>query len=238
MVRHRAAAQQQQRGRRRQAAAAAASGGQANTFVGSLRADGLRFGVVVARFNELVTKLLLEGVLEGVERHGGQRSDVDVRGPHLRFPLLRAFCTPAVVPLHAASLTGILLLAHVHATCRAHHTLLCTCLLHPCCDPPACSIIDLRLAHSCACDLPCLPHPALHLPPRTFRDIAMLFAKLASGWNACVFPGDQVAWVPGSFELPVLAAAMAKSGQYDAVITVGAVVRIQCNTCIPKASAT
>ncbi len=30
--------------------------------------------------------------------------------------------------------------------------------------------------------------------------------------------------MPGSFELPVLAAAMAKSGKYDAVITVGAVV--------------
>ena len=35
----------------------------------------------------------------------------------------------------------------------------------------------------------------------------------------------QVAWVPGSFELPLLAAAMAKSGKYDAVVTVGAVVR-------------
>lgn len=35
----------------------------------------------------------------------------------------------------------------------------------------------------------------------------------------------QVAWVPGSFELPLIAKAMAKSGKYDAVITVGAVVR-------------
>lgn len=34
----------------------------------------------------------------------------------------------------------------------------------------------------------------------------------------------QVAWVPGSFELPLVAKAMAKSGKYDAVITVGAVV--------------
>ena len=32
--------------------------------------------------------------------------------------------------------------------------------------------------------------------------------------------------MPGSFELPVLAAAMAKSGKYDAVITVGAVVSV------------
>jgi 6,7-dimethyl-8-ribityllumazine synthase len=34
-----------------------------------------------------------------------------------------------------------------------------------------------------------------------------------------------VAWVPGSFELPVVAKAMAKSGEYDAVIAIGVVVR-------------
>ena len=34
-----------------------------------------------------------------------------------------------------------------------------------------------------------------------------------------------VAWVPGSFELPVVARAFAKSGRYDAVICLGAVIR-------------
>lgn len=34
----------------------------------------------------------------------------------------------------------------------------------------------------------------------------------------------QVVWVPGSFELPLVAKAMAKSGQFDAVLTIGAVV--------------
>jgi 6,7-dimethyl-8-ribityllumazine synthase len=34
-----------------------------------------------------------------------------------------------------------------------------------------------------------------------------------------------VAWVPGSMELPVTAQAMAKSGKYDAVICLGAVIR-------------
>ncbi|KFM27154.1 6,7-dimethyl-8-ribityllumazine synthase [Auxenochlorella protothecoides] len=34
-----------------------------------------------------------------------------------------------------------------------------------------------------------------------------------------------VAWVPGSFELPVVAKAMAKSGKYDAVIAIGVVVK-------------
>ena len=33
------------------------------------------------------------------------------------------------------------------------------------------------------------------------------------------------AWVPGSFELPVVAKALAQSGQYDAVICLGAVIR-------------
>ena len=36
--------------------------------------------------------------------------------------------------------------------------------------------------------------------------------------------GMQVAWVPGSFELPVIAKCMAKSGQFDAVVAIGAVV--------------
>jgi 6,7-dimethyl-8-ribityllumazine synthase len=71
----------------------------------------MRFAVVVARFNDLVTKLLLEGALEHFERHGVSASDVDV------------------------------------------------------------------------------------------------------------------AWVPGSFELPVVAKAMAKSGKYDAVVAIGVVVR-------------
>ncbi|KIZ06234.1 riboflavin synthase beta chain [Monoraphidium neglectum] len=35
----------------------------------------------------------------------------------------------------------------------------------------------------------------------------------------------QVVWVPGSFELPVVAKAMAKSGKFDAVVCIGVVVR-------------
>ena len=34
-----------------------------------------------------------------------------------------------------------------------------------------------------------------------------------------------VAWVPGSFELPVVAKGFAKTGRYDAVICLGAVIR-------------
>ena len=34
-----------------------------------------------------------------------------------------------------------------------------------------------------------------------------------------------VAWVPGAFEIPLVAQKMAKSGKYDAVICLGAVIR-------------
>ena len=34
-----------------------------------------------------------------------------------------------------------------------------------------------------------------------------------------------VAWVPGAFEIPLVAKKMAKSGKYDAVVCLGAVIR-------------
>ncbi len=35
----------------------------------------------------------------------------------------------------------------------------------------------------------------------------------------------EVTWVPGAFEIPLVAKRIAKSGKYDAVITLGAVIR-------------
>lgn len=35
----------------------------------------------------------------------------------------------------------------------------------------------------------------------------------------------EVAWVPGAFEIPLIASKMANSGKYDAVICLGAVIR-------------
>jgi 6,7-dimethyl-8-ribityllumazine synthase len=35
----------------------------------------------------------------------------------------------------------------------------------------------------------------------------------------------EVAWVPGAFEIPIVASKMALSGKYDAVICLGAVIR-------------
>ncbi|MFA5550593.1 MAG: 6,7-dimethyl-8-ribityllumazine synthase [Trueperaceae bacterium] len=45
---------------------------------GGLDASGLRFAVVVSRFNELVTSRLLDGALSGLRRHGADDTDVTV----------------------------------------------------------------------------------------------------------------------------------------------------------------
>lgn len=59
-------------------AAAAAPAEFPHQLEGALRADDLVLGLVVARFNELVTKPLVEGALSAVVRHGGRLDDVTV----------------------------------------------------------------------------------------------------------------------------------------------------------------
>jgi len=46
------------------------------TFEGSLDGRGLRVAVVVSRFNEATTRLLLEGALDGLRRCGVEEVDV------------------------------------------------------------------------------------------------------------------------------------------------------------------
>ena len=48
------------------------------TYQGKLTAGGLRFGIVVSRWNEFVTHRLLAGALDAIERHGGDADAVDV----------------------------------------------------------------------------------------------------------------------------------------------------------------
>jgi 6,7-dimethyl-8-ribityllumazine synthase len=45
---------------------------------GKLDATGLKFGIVVSRFNEFITGKLLAGALDAIVRHGGLDEDVDV----------------------------------------------------------------------------------------------------------------------------------------------------------------
>ncbi|HHZ20226.1 MAG TPA: 6,7-dimethyl-8-ribityllumazine synthase [Firmicutes bacterium] len=49
-----------------------------NVIQGALLGQGLKFALVVSRFNEFITGKLLEGALDGLVRHGVQSSDIDV----------------------------------------------------------------------------------------------------------------------------------------------------------------
>lgn len=50
----------------------------AKTFEGKLVADGLRFGIVVSRFNEFITGKLLEGALDALVRHGAADDHISI----------------------------------------------------------------------------------------------------------------------------------------------------------------
>jgi len=45
---------------------------------GDLSAKGLKFGIVAARFNDFITGRLLEGALDGLQRHGAADGDIEV----------------------------------------------------------------------------------------------------------------------------------------------------------------
>ena len=47
-------------------------------FEGVLLGKGLKFGVVVSRFNEFITRKLLEGTQDALLRHGVSEEDIDI----------------------------------------------------------------------------------------------------------------------------------------------------------------
>ncbi|HON05517.1 MAG TPA: 6,7-dimethyl-8-ribityllumazine synthase [Candidatus Ratteibacteria bacterium] len=47
-------------------------------FEGNLSAEGKRFGIVASRFNEFLTKNLLDGAIDCLRRHGTKDQDIDV----------------------------------------------------------------------------------------------------------------------------------------------------------------
>ncbi len=49
-----------------------------SNFEGMLLGKGLKFGVVVSRFNEFITRKLLEGAQDALLRHGVSEDDIDV----------------------------------------------------------------------------------------------------------------------------------------------------------------
>ena len=50
----------------------------ANTIEGNLSAAPYRFGIVVSRFNEFITKRLLDGALDCLRRHGATEASIDI----------------------------------------------------------------------------------------------------------------------------------------------------------------
>lgn len=49
-----------------------------NVYEGHLVSEGLRYGVVVGRFNEFITSRLLSGALDSFKRHGVKDDEIDV----------------------------------------------------------------------------------------------------------------------------------------------------------------
>jgi len=50
----------------------------AKRYIGKLLGEGLRFGVVVSRFNDFITDKLLEGAQDSLSRHGVNEEDIDI----------------------------------------------------------------------------------------------------------------------------------------------------------------
>ena len=48
------------------------------TLAGNLNASGLRFGIVVSRFNEFITDRLLRSAYDGLVRSGAREKDIDI----------------------------------------------------------------------------------------------------------------------------------------------------------------
>lgn len=68
-----------------------------NFIEGKLEARGLKFGIIVGRFNSFIGERLLEGAVDALVRHGANDSDIDV----MRVP--GAF----EIPLAAQKMAGI-----------------------------------------------------------------------------------------------------------------------------------
>jgi 6,7-dimethyl-8-ribityllumazine synthase len=53
-------------------------GQRTKTYEGNLLGKGLRFGVVVSRFNEFFSQKLLDGAMDALRRHGVAETDIEV----------------------------------------------------------------------------------------------------------------------------------------------------------------
>ena len=47
-------------------------------FQGELKAEGLKFAIIVSRFNDFITSKLLDGAVDALSRHGAQDKDIEI----------------------------------------------------------------------------------------------------------------------------------------------------------------
>lgn len=48
------------------------------TYEGKLLAEGLKFGIIVSRFNDFITSKLLEGAMDALVRHGADEANIEI----------------------------------------------------------------------------------------------------------------------------------------------------------------
>lgn len=49
-----------------------------NVFEGKLSGEGIKFGIVVSRFNSFITERLQDGAIDALVRHGVKENDIDI----------------------------------------------------------------------------------------------------------------------------------------------------------------
>lgn len=50
----------------------------ANEYEGILDAKGLKFAIILARFNSFIGEKLLDGAIDAIKRHGGDEASIDI----------------------------------------------------------------------------------------------------------------------------------------------------------------
>ncbi len=93
----------------------------ANVLEGYVTGKGLKFGIVVARFNEFITSKLLSGALDTLHRHEADDADIDVAW------VPGAFEIPLVAKKLAASgkYDAVICLGAVIRGATSHYDLVC-----------------------------------------------------------------------------------------------------------------
>ena len=91
------------------------------TLEGKVVAEGMKVGIVVARFNEFITSKLLSGAIDGLVRHDVNEDDVDVAWVPGAFEI--PFMTKKIVA--SGKYDGVITLGSVIRGSTSHYDLVC-----------------------------------------------------------------------------------------------------------------